>query len=649
MFNLFKSLAKAFKPVVNTVNTVVQNIAKQYGSGWLSKGVQTVTDSVNKVAENPNNTGSSGYSSNAGSAPIVQGINNEDNDSVVKRAKRKKKGNSSPAPTQPDPIPEDVGVTTENPIVIYRSRDQKLTEAEEDQIDYLLAVEDDPLAKDMLLKIKNEGLPQDIEFADYMKQFAQWGWDDLSDEHAKAIMEIIMQDRADDQIESLVVFDEETGFVILDRIGIEGPGDHHYVGIQIEEIEMMRGRDIVMVHNHPGSLKASDEDLQVAWLAGAEKVIILTPEGFEYVYKPGKSGMEFVGKNDLPFDVAPPTLEEYRELQKLSQQQAISNYYNRPEYMMLQDGNYFKDDYFGTSRFKPDVLTAEQAFLIFEAYMDQFDQWPFSAGVEIHQQYLSQWNGQWEADPDKWADYQAIKELMPTIMDVASRWNHPGSGMSDEAVATLLIANIHQESRLRRAYPGANDFNNQLGRFSDMLGDFGQRLVGYNATLGLGNIRLSTVDEILRDETIPMRPGEPSLPFTPINDDQLATFNTLSQEWNNFSTNEHIKRSDFMFDDSNNIELMGMNFYRGVERLNENDLEPTMFNMSAWLSRGIPESNTLTTEEGDAPEAREHASQVIPFISMVIANEEFGLSIDPNDYTLLNDDDFSAYLTFLGN
>jgi len=49
-------------------------------------------------------------------------------------------------------------------------------------------------------------------------------------------------------------------------------------------------------------------------MAEAESVIIVTPEGFEYVYTRGENGMKFVGKNDLPFEVAPPTVEEYLEL-----------------------------------------------------------------------------------------------------------------------------------------------------------------------------------------------------------------------------------------------------------------------------------------------------------------------------------------------
>ena len=36
---------------------------------------------------------------------------------------------------------------------------------EEQQVEYLLAVEDDPLAREMLIKIKNEGIPEDIAFA----------------------------------------------------------------------------------------------------------------------------------------------------------------------------------------------------------------------------------------------------------------------------------------------------------------------------------------------------------------------------------------------------------------------------------------------------------------------------------------------------
>ena len=286
-------------------------------------GSTTVSDSGSHVS------GATGFSENEG-----------DQDAYVPKNEKKSgrgNGNQAQTPTQPDPIPPDVSDVQEDPVVIHRSEDDSLTEAEEQQIDYLLSVEEDPLAREMLIKIKNEGIPEDIAFADYMKQFAQWGWDDLSDEHAKAIMEIVMQDRANDQIESLVVFDEETGFVILDRIGIEVTEDFQYVGLQIEEIEMMRGRDVIFVHNHPKGVRASDEDLATAWIAGAKSVIIVTPEGFEYVYSRGNNGMVFEGKNELEFEVAPATVEEYNELRALSRQQAWTLLSNRPEYLMYQD------------------------------------------------------------------------------------------------------------------------------------------------------------------------------------------------------------------------------------------------------------------------------------------------------------------------
>lgn len=284
--------------------------------------------------------------SNSSSVPNQNGRSKgKDSDRGVGKASRGN-GNAMPVREQPavpgiyteqQSTPSATSGGSTNTVVIVRSENKELSEGEEQQVDYLLAIEDDPLAKDMLLRIKQEGIPQDIMFADYMKQFAQWGWDDLSDEHAKAIMEIVMQDRANDQIESLVVFDEETGFILIDRIGIEGPEEQQWVGLQVEEIEAMRGRDIIFVHNHPASVEASDEDLQVAWEAEAESVIILTPEGYEYVYIRGESGMEFVGKNDLPFEVAPPTVEEYLQLKKLSRLQFYNNLLDYPEYLLRQD------------------------------------------------------------------------------------------------------------------------------------------------------------------------------------------------------------------------------------------------------------------------------------------------------------------------
>ena len=91
---------------------------------------------------------------------------------------------------------------------------------------------------------------------------------------------------------------------------------------------------------------------------------------------------------------------------------------------------------------------------------------------------------------------------------------------------------------------------------------------------------------------------------------------------------------------------MAANLNRGVERLIHRGLQPTMFNLSAWLSQGIAESNTLRTGDSEkVADAIKHARATAPFVSAILYNSEaFKLTTERDGFILFNEDDFNAYL-----
>ena len=82
-------------------------------------------------------------------------------------------------------LPPDIetkpDIDSEKPAVSKDWRDTTpLTHLQAEYVDHLLAVETDSLAREVLLGLKREGLPSEAYVRDFMIQFAEWGWDDLS-------------------------------------------------------------------------------------------------------------------------------------------------------------------------------------------------------------------------------------------------------------------------------------------------------------------------------------------------------------------------------------------------------------------------------------------------------------------------------------
>ena len=232
-----------------------------------------------------------------------------------------------------------------------------LTDGQKHHVDHLLSIEDDALARDMLIGIRRDGMPSPKYLNDYLAQFAEWGWDEISDERTlellntirqsnwdawlkqvdSAPVETAAQDLANNTIESLQVIDAATGQVLLSRVGVLGAGGGQSVGLQAEEVQTFQGRELIFVHNHPNGTAASDADLRTAFLAGAELLLVVTPRGYEYAYIRGEDGMALVREGDASYEVGPATAKEYVELTGRSWRQAAADSLNPPEYLMLQD------------------------------------------------------------------------------------------------------------------------------------------------------------------------------------------------------------------------------------------------------------------------------------------------------------------------
>ena len=231
-----------------------------------------------------------------------------------------------------------------------------VSEGQRQHIDYLLSTVDDDLAWVALVVVKEYGLPSKEQYAEYMSQFAGSGLDDESDRlalelldqvrhsdwddmlaHAdSAPVETTAQDLADNTIEGLTVIDAKTGRTLLNRAGVLGAGGQQYVGLQDYEVEAFKGLDLIFIHNHPNGSDASEADLRAAFEAGAEMLMVVTPQGYEYVYIRGPRGMIRIRAEEASYEVAPGTAEEHALLEARSWAQGRADQLNPPELVFLQ-------------------------------------------------------------------------------------------------------------------------------------------------------------------------------------------------------------------------------------------------------------------------------------------------------------------------
>ena len=268
----------------------------------------------------------------------------------AKQRWEKARKQASAAPTPPETVEvadfDDLGWLDSEPLPLSDSPDWPggvpLSQGQSLHVDHLLSIEDDTMVREMLIGIKRDGIPPAAFVNDYLSQFAEWGWDDLSSARTLQVLETVRnsdwddllaqadreliettaQDLADNTIEGLIVIDAKTGETLLNRTGVLGAGGSQYVGLQDHEVDAFAGLDLIFVHNHPNGSDASEADLRAALAAGAEMLMVVTPQGYEYVYIRGRNGMVRVRAEEASYKVGPGTAAEHVLLEARSWEQA---------------------------------------------------------------------------------------------------------------------------------------------------------------------------------------------------------------------------------------------------------------------------------------------------------------------------------------
>ena len=276
---------------------------------------------------------------------------------------------NAPPPPVIDEVPDfaDLGLIDSEPLPLSDSPDWPggvpLSQGQNLHADHFLSIEDDTMVREMLIGIKRDGIPPKAFVNDYLSQYAEWGWDDLSSARTLQVLEIIRnsdwdewleradsgsvetvaQDQANDWIEGLVIIDAGSRKVVLNKTGVLGPGGQQYVGLQDYEVEALRGLELIFVHNHTNDTGASDDDLNSAFDAGAEMLMVVTSKGYEYVYIRGRNGMVKVRDEKASYEVGPEIPEETEELRIRSEKQARAYQDDSPEYVFRQEEPGFID------------------------------------------------------------------------------------------------------------------------------------------------------------------------------------------------------------------------------------------------------------------------------------------------------------------
>ena len=188
--------------------------------------------------------------------------------------------------------------------------------------------------------LTSEWLPSYIDPPGYVRNFAESGLDDDSDEraeelvrkHVDRVKRETMTDLADDRWESVVAIDIKTGEKVFWRYG-----SRSYTFLQEEQRKMVEGREIALIHNHPNDTAASQADLDGAFWLGAKSLTIVTPSGYRYVYLRGTHGMELAAVINDPNYVANPSWREDVESSTAFWTQTLAEKGNQPEWVMEQD------------------------------------------------------------------------------------------------------------------------------------------------------------------------------------------------------------------------------------------------------------------------------------------------------------------------
>ncbi len=274
--------------------------------------------------------------------------------------KRQRQRESEPSPSDlPQDIEEDAEVTLPDLEKAWSSADPYLHMGAAD-LSYYMSAQEDQLVRGVAISLKHEKFI--LHYLDnpteYLKRFATYTWDEESDEAAEEFiqwyverfrpelerqrdidwaggaesdLEYWIRDVANDERESVIVYDLESGETLFVRYG-----DKNSVALQDWQQKLAQGRNIVLIHNHPNNTGASLADLSAAAWLDAELMIVVNPDGTLHRY--ALEGDEMVALEPVhnPDYVAPADPVETLAADVAYWAQTLRELGNPPEMVMRQ-------------------------------------------------------------------------------------------------------------------------------------------------------------------------------------------------------------------------------------------------------------------------------------------------------------------------
>ena len=192
-----------------------------------------------------------------------------------------------------------------------------------------------------------------------LKNFAEYGWDEESDELAEAYVEKyaeemklhyegqdelwnslawgateeVREDLTNDRLESAVVVNIVTKEEIFRRFG-----DEDETPLQEENREMIKDpNNTALVHNHWNDSPGSQADFDAALWLGVRYLIVVTPSGVQYIYERDGDTMKLLDEVFNRGHVALPSPVETAESREAYEAQALAEAGNPPERVMEQE------------------------------------------------------------------------------------------------------------------------------------------------------------------------------------------------------------------------------------------------------------------------------------------------------------------------
>ena len=517
-------------------------------------------------------------------------------------SKRSPKTSSEPSPPDIMPDIEEPDLAATDPEFAWSSEQPYLSMNIAD-LSYYISAQQDELVRSVTISLQHEKfilayLENPVE---YLKNFAEYGWDEESDEAAEAFIqwhvsrfrseleeqrelswsagvesdiEYSIRDVTNDERESVIVYDLDAGETLFVRAGAKNT-----VTLQKIHQTLAEGHNIIVIHNHPNNTGASLADFSAAAWLDAEYMIVVNPDGRQHHHRRiGDRMVALAPVQNLDY-VAPADPLETLAADLAYFLQRLREIGNPPERVMRQE-ELLADDI-------PLGLNADQVWDSIEKYAalalgEQFD----TLTPRERQIVIADWKSDWFENPESWIDYNALANRLPIVEEAVQKWNHPASGMSNDEMTALLMGNLHREAHYRRQEPSVYKMN--PGEFGLNLGDRGATyvgnlgkilaaLVGYgdgDPSVGPANLRIQVVNEILgtNDQApyIPMPNGGKPAFY------DMGRLDHWSRLWQNLTDKtrpSEAARRRLLNNDRFAIELMAANVYRGVERLYQRYLD----------------------------------------------------------------------------